>query len=42
MDTYYLYEYFYIYKTWIHRIIRVFIPMYTYNYMSIYTFIEIM
>ena len=30
------------YKTWIHTIIGVFILLYTYNYLSSYTFIEIM
>ena len=32
----------YKYKTWIHTIIRVIILGYTYNYMSSYTFIEIL
>ena len=31
----------YNYKIWIHTIILVHIPMYTYNYMSKYTFIDI-
>ena len=35
MDTY-------NYKIWIHTIILVHIPMYTYNYMSNYTIINIM
>ena len=30
------------YKIWIHTIILVHIPLYTYNYMSNYTFIDIM
>ena len=32
----------YNYKIWIHTTILVDIPMYTYNYMSNYTFIDIM
>ena len=32
----------YNYKIWIHTIVLVHIPMYTYNYMSNYTFINIM